>query len=84
MFYIPLKRYEYIISGSIMNIKPLKKILVIGIIFIFIGVSYSSAITVEPKLFKVNNQSKDNCNCEETLNPDLIKIKGLVNKVKIY
>ena len=67
-----------------MNINLINKILVLGIILLLMGVSYSTAFTIDSKISVVNNLKKENCDCEKTLNLDLIKIKRLVNKVKTY
>ena len=58
------------------------KILAIGIIALFMGVSVSSAISVDTESTIV--EIVEDCGCEEVSDSDLIKVERLLNKVEVY
>jgi hypothetical protein len=61
-----------------------KKTLVIGIILLFIGVSVSSAISVDNKPIVSLDESEECIECRELSNAELVKVKQLINRVEVY
>ncbi len=62
----------------------LSKTLTLGIIILFIGVSYSSAISIETELFIVNNKSEEDFDCQEISNSYLVKLDRMFNRLEVY
>jgi len=51
---------------------------------LFIGVGIHPAISVETKTSIVNQQSENDCGCEEVSNTDLIKVERLLNRLEVH
>ena len=62
----------------------MKKIIGIIICMLFIGVSVSSAISVDTESTISNNQNKECRDCKEISNADLIIVERLLDKVEFY
>ena len=62
----------------------LYKILVVGVIVLFIGIGIQPAFAVDTKTTISNNQNEDCKSCDEVSESDLIKIDKLLNKVDVY
>lgn len=62
----------------------MKKIWVVGIVVLFIGVGVYPAVAVESKSSIDNKHSEDDCGCEVISNPNFIKIKGLLDRLEAY
>jgi len=61
-----------------------KQLIVICIIFLLVGVSYTSAIRVENKSSIVDNQVEDDCGCNEVSSTHLNYLKRQLNRIDIY
>ena len=61
----------------------MKKIVVIGIICLFIGVSFQSVIGVETETPVVDNQIEDDCDCEEIDRINDIRVNFLLKRVAV-
>ena len=59
-------------------------ILAIGIICLFVGVSASSAVSVDTKSTISNNQNEECRECNEISDADLVKVERLLNRVEVY
>jgi hypothetical protein len=60
------------------------KILVLGIICLFIGVGVQPALAIEPKLSADNKtESVEDCDCKEEDRPNLFLVKLWLNKVEV-
>jgi hypothetical protein len=62
----------------------LSKILTLCIVVLFIGVSYTSATSVDTKSALSNNQSEECRDCNEVSDADLISVERLLDKVEVY
>jgi hypothetical protein len=67
-----------------MNRRLLIKTLALSIIFLFIGVSLSSAISVDTKSNVSNNESEECRECNEISDADLVIVERLLNRVEVY
>jgi hypothetical protein len=65
-----------------MNRRLLIKTLALSIVFLFIGVSLSSAISVDTKSPIFNNQSEECKDCNEVIDADLILSKVIFKMVR--
>ncbi len=72
------------ILNSVVKMKMLNKILVMGITILFIGVGIYPAFAVDNKTSVVNQQNEENCGCEVVSKSDLIKVKRLLNRLEVY
>jgi hypothetical protein len=70
--------------GSEMKNKLYCKILAVGIIVLFVGVSVSSAIRVDNKPLILENQNEKDCGCNEVSDSDLIREERLLYSVDSY
>ena len=61
-----------------------KKSIVISIILLLVGVSLSSAISVDTKSTISNNESEECKECNEISNADLVKVERLLDRVEVY
>ena len=61
-----------------------KKSIVISIILLLVGVSVSSALSVDTKSTISNNKSKECRECNEISDSDLIRVERLLNRVEVY
>jgi hypothetical protein len=61
-----------------------KKTIVISIILLLVGVSVSTAISVDTKSTKSNNQNEDCRECNEVSDADLVRVERLLNRVEVY
>ena len=61
-----------------------KQTIVLSIILLLIGVSVSSAISVDTKSTISNNQSEECKECNEVSDADLVKVERLLDKVEVY
>ena len=61
-----------------------KKLIVISIILLLIGVSVSSAISVDTKSTISNNQREECSECKEVSKSDLILVERLLDRVEVY
>ena len=64
--------------------KLCKKSIVISIILLFVGVSASSAVSVDTKSTISNNQNEECRECNEISDADLVKVERLLNRVEVY
>jgi hypothetical protein len=60
------------------------KILAVGIIVLFMGVSVTSAIRVENKTHIIDNQVEDDCSCNEVSDADIVKLEKQLDRVERY
>jgi hypothetical protein len=60
------------------------KTLAIGIILLFLGVSVSSAISIDTKSTITNIQSEECKECNEVSKSDLVIVERLLNRVEVY
>jgi hypothetical protein len=67
-----------------MNKNQLRKSIVISIILLLIGVSVSSAVSVDTKSTISNNQREECRECNEVSDADLIRVERLLNRVEVY
>ena len=61
-----------------------KKTLVIGIILLFVGVSVSSAISIDSKPSVSNVESEECSDCRELSKAEMVKVKHLINRLEVY
>ena len=61
----------------------LSKTLVLGVILLFIGISFQPAYAVESKLSADSTENDEDCNCKEIDRLDLIRANLLLNKLEI-
>ena len=66
-----------------MNKNLLSKTLVIGIIFLFIGVSVSSAISIDAKSTISNNESVEDCGCQDVSSQHLVRLERLLDRLEV-
>jgi hypothetical protein len=62
----------------------MKKIIVIGVIVLFICVGFQSAFAVEPKLSADNIIKVKDYDCQEVSKDDILKFKELLNDLKDF
>lgn len=62
----------------------LSKTLVIGVVVLFVGVSLSSAVSINAKSAMDHEQSEECRECNEVSDADLIKVERLLERVEIY
>jgi hypothetical protein len=62
----------------------MKKIIIIGVIVLFIGVGIKPALAVEPEVSNDNIENEEDCDCQEVSNSDFLKIKELLNELKDF
>ena len=65
-----------------MNKNILKKGLVVGVIFLFIGVGINPAFAVKTKTSIVNNQSEEDCGCQVINDVNLVRFERLSNRIE--
>lgn len=58
------------------------KILALSVIFLFIGVSFSSAMSVDTISIKVEDEN--DCGCKEVDDKQLIILEGQLNRLEVY
>jgi hypothetical protein len=61
-----------------------KKTIVISIILLLVGVSVSSAISVDTQSTISNNESEDCKECNEISKSDMVKVERLLDRVEVY
>ncbi len=61
-----------------------KKTITFSIILLLIGVSVSSAISVDTKSTISNNESDECRDCQEVSKSDLVKVESLLGRVDVY
>jgi len=61
-----------------------RKGLVVGIIFLFIGVGVYPAFAEDTKQSIVNNQSEDDCGCQVVNRYNLFRVKLLLVRLEVY
>ena len=61
-----------------------KQLIVISIILLLIGVSVSSAISVDTQSTISSNESVEDCGCGEVSDADLIRVERLLDRVEVY
>ena len=64
--------------------KVSKQTILISIILLLIGVSISSAISVDTKTIITNNQNDECRDCNKVRDADLIRVERLLDKVEVY
>ena len=62
----------------------ISKILAMGIIVLFIGLGFSSAISIENRSSIVNNKSEEDCGCQETSDSYLVKLDRMTSRLEVY
>ncbi len=60
------------------------KILALGLISLFIGVSVSSAISIDIESTIVDNDSKEVCGCKEIDSRHLVVLEKQLNRLEVY
>jgi len=60
----------------------MKKVIVIGIIVLFVGMGFQPAFAVDTKQSIDDNKSEECEECNEFSDADLIKVKNLLNRVE--
>ena len=62
----------------------LKRILSIGTILLFIGISIQPAFAVNIRHSIVNNVIEGDCNCKEVTNADIVIVERWLDRVEVY
>ncbi len=61
-----------------------KKTITFSIILLLIGVSVSSAISIDTKSTISNNESVEDCNCKEVDSRHLVRLERQLNRLEVY
>ncbi len=61
-----------------------KKTITFSIILLLIGVSVSSAISIDTKSTITNNESVEDCNCKEIDSRHLVRLERQLNRLEVY
>ncbi len=61
-----------------------KKTLAVSIILLLVGVSVSSAISIDTESPVVNQQSVEDCNCKEVDSRHLVRLERQLNRLEVY
>jgi hypothetical protein len=70
-------------GGDNIKNKNIKKILVVGIIILFIGVGIQPAFANDISITTTSN-IKEDCGCQPISNLHLVRLERLLNRVEIY